>query len=103
MGELTDAELLAEAEKLLTVDHLKNDIALTEKMDLQAFVPVTLLQERIQLWKNDIWVDLWKLTEWIGKSKTIALNNDKTLVRPVLEPERKTLLFRDVPKSVTEQ
>ena len=44
-----ESEILAFVEKMFTIEQLKNDLALTEKMDLQAFVPLTLIEERLAL------------------------------------------------------
>jgi len=73
----------------------------TANLDPQMYVPLNKLRKRLSKAGCNQTVD--EIREAAKLSSQVRLNDDETMVRPLIEPKRTTLMIRDVPQSITRQ
>jgi len=82
-------------EDMLAPSKLGQDSELPKLMDAQMFIRFDKLKEK---WFPQNSIE--ELQEAVAKSSTLAMNNDKSAVKPALKAKRTVVIIREVPETV---
>jgi len=90
-------------EELLGKQNLAEDAFILQNMNAQMYIPLTVLAQHHSLCilgEVDVVTSIAK--ELAQNSEKFALDEDGTMIRPVLKPRRNTLILRDLPDDFPE-
>lgn len=100
-GEALDKAIRDQIEYYLSVDNLKTDSYLLSKMSTDMWVDIALLCRFRGLCILN--ADEKMVVEAMKKSKTVSTNGERTMLRPNVKVERKTIIIRDLPADADEK
>eukprot|EP00299_Pterocystis_sp_00344_P008878 c3547_g1_i1.p1 GENE.c3547_g1_i1~~c3547_g1_i1.p1 ORF type:complete len:460 (-),score=69.63 c3547_g1_i1:198-1577(-) len=100
-GEALEHAIRAKIEYYFSLENLQTDSYLVSKMNSDLWVEIALLLQFRGL--KTLGADAQSVIQALKSSKTVTVNDDKTMVRPVIKIERKTLIIRDLPANAETQ
>mmetsp|Transcript_10463 Transcript_10463/g.18883 ORF Transcript_10463/g.18883 Transcript_10463/m.18883 type:complete len:290 (-) Transcript_10463:69-938(-) len=101
-GDVADAAVVQEVlEYLLSKKNLVRDQILASSMNPQMYIPIAVLVSHDMI--QQIHASEEDIVAAASKSAKLSIDEDRTMVRPLLKSKRNVIILRDVPSETSEQ